>query len=893
MSYHNLIGIAASDLTTISGNPIAAGESLVLNSDWSSWTHAIQFEFSDSFDSALNGDNVNNEYGDDLDQYLTVWDADGYMVDSGLGYAENRITLQAPDGSLINIYTIEIGGVYHGALVDGQLTPGVHYTVTSVTNVDTFNSPSYLDIDDQLYDNADSNFIEGGDGDESLIGGAGNDDIDAGAGNNTVYAGAGDDTIDDTNGATDTGNNEFHGGAGNDTIWAGGGNSTIYGDSGNDYINGETGAHTIDGGSGSDTIYGGTGGDSILGGSGADYVSGGTGNDTIYGGSDGTGSLSSGGTNTIGSQFTVIHLGTASDVDVNEGDGYSEYASNLLGTYGGPGNELYGSIQDAQTYDTNLDGLVQDNDHYGSAETIVINGVSCYVDSLQVYSATVTFVDGSTGTFSAVVFQTTTGEVFLAPEYTDNADNSLLSSAPIQSITLNSVLETDTTLIAERVDTDWQIPGEDVSADTLLGGDGNDLIYGEAGADSIVGGAGWDTIYGGSGNDTISGGSEEDLIYGGDGDDHLTGNLDDDTIYAGDGQDKLIGGIGADLLYGEAGNDTLLGGADNDTLYGGSGDDTLQGDQGDDYFYGQAGNDTYRLTQGSGNDTVADFDLNDDDLDGFTNDQIDVSYLRDLDGEAVETWDVQVSDDGLGNALLTFPNGETLLLKGVSPETASQPGQLYSMGVPCFVGGTRIATPKGQVPVEELKAGDLVVCADGRMQAIRWAGSRHLCEDELTENPELRPVVIKKGAIGNDRELRLSPQHAVALKEDGEITLARALHLAERDEGAFRVAQGVKTVSYHHLLLPGHALVLAEGAVVETMWPGPVAMKALGPRAQLEIAKVAPALIPALNGEIQVEEVYGPRAGRLLKRREVAALREIETCKDICLQLPSPGQFAA
>src|SRR3546814_14713646 len=65
---------------------------------------------------------------------------------------------------------------------------------------------------------------------------------------------------------------------------------------------------------------------------------------------------------------------------------------------------------------------------------------------------------------------------------------------------------------------------EDVGNDTLHGGSGNDIIYGDTndvaetlgGKDLIFGDEGNDTLYGGAGNDTLFGGADDDQLYGGD-----------------------------------------------------------------------------------------------------------------------------------------------------------------------------------------------------------------------------------------------------------------------------------------------------------------------------------------------------------------------------------------
>jgi hypothetical protein len=53
------------------------------------------------------------------------------------------------------------------------------------------------------------------------------------------------------------------------------------------------------------------------------------------------------------------------------------------------------------------------------------------------------------------------------------------------------------------------------NADSLTGGNGNNVIDGNAGADTITTGTGTDTIYGGDGADVITSGTAADTIYGG------------------------------------------------------------------------------------------------------------------------------------------------------------------------------------------------------------------------------------------------------------------------------------------------------------------------------------------------------------------------------------------
>lgn len=96
------------------------------------------------------------------------------------------------------------------------------------------------------------------------------------------------------------------------------------------------------------------------------------------------------------------------------------------------------------------------------------------------------------------------------------------------------------------------------SVETFLAGDGGDIIvladatiqYNDI---TILGGQGNDILWGNVGNDFISGDAGDDKIDGGPGNDQLYGWI---------GNDAINGGAGDDVVYGEDGNDILYGGND-------------------------------------------------------------------------------------------------------------------------------------------------------------------------------------------------------------------------------------------------------------------------------------------------------------------------------------------
>ena len=170
--------------------------------------------------------------------------------------------------------------------------------------------------------------------------------------------------------------------------------------------------------------------------------------------------------------------------------------------------------------------------------------------------------------------------------------------------------------------------------------------------------------------------------------------------------------------------------------------------------------------------------------------------------------------------------------------------------IPCFTTGVRLATSKGQRPVEKLAVGDLVLTADNGLQPVRWIGTRTLDAVDLAASPSLRPIRIRKGALGDrlpKRDLLVSPQHrmmvrsavAQALFGTDEVLVA-AKHLLSLD--GVELAEDVTEVTYVHVLFDRHEVVYAEGAQSESLYTGEQALRAVGDSARAEIFALFPEL---------------------------------------------------
>ena len=132
--------------------------------------------------------------------------------------------------------------------------------------------------------------------------------------------------------------------------------------------------------------------------------------------------------------------------------------------------------------------------------------------------------------------------------------------------------------------------------------------------------------------------------------------------------------------------------------------------------------------------------------------------------------------------------------------------------MPCFAAGTRIATASGPVAVETLAVGDAVVTRLGGGGRIVWVGARAVDCARHPKPETVWPVRIAAGAFGEavpERDLFVSPDHAIYL--EGVLVPAKLLV-----NGTSIVQVKRDWVTYHHVELPEHAVILAEGLPVES-----------------------------------------------------------------------------
>lgn len=133
--------------------------------------------------------------------------------------------------------------------------------------------------------------------------------------------------------------------------------------------------------------------------------------------------------------------------------------------------------------------------------------------------------------------------------------------------------------------------------------------------------------------------------------------------------------------------------------------------------------------------------------------------------------------------------------------------------VACFAAGTRLASVRGLVAVEDLRQGDVMATAAGRgPAAVIWTGHRRIACGQYPRPQDVMPVRVSAHAFGHgipERDVMLSPDHAVL--DAGVLIPIRYLI-----NGVTVVQNICSHVTYWHVELDRHDVMYAEGLPVES-----------------------------------------------------------------------------
>ncbi len=728
-------------------------------------------------------------------------------------------------GSFVSHGTLAAGASTTEATTDGTTWMVLDPATDDI--LDVFESPA--DGSTQTFDSAGADLLDGGAGNDTLSGDWGGDTLLGGAGDDTLDGGSGDDVL--TGG---TGNDTITGGDGQDQILFedGFGTDTVDGSEGGedldtldfsamtsgvevtftgdeagdanatsdastaDFTNierilgsdladmidasasgvsqileGAGGDDAITGGSGDDTIEGGDGIDTILGGAGADSIDAGDGADVVDGG-DGADTILGGlGDDTLD--------GGADGDTISGGEGVDTISGGAGADFLDGGNDtdadlLFGG-DDGDVIVAGVNDVIEGGEGGDDNDILIVGGAATVeYDPTDPEAGTITYYDDDlnvTGTASFSEIE----HVYVVGGDGDSSNQPALPAETSPSMdSLDGIVEG--TNADDLIDTAYT---GDPDGDMV---DGDDAVFPLTGEQDI--------ILAGAGNDTVYAGEDADVVFGGDGEDTIYGEAGTDSIDGGGGADSLFGGAGSDLVFGGDGADTLSGDAD---VTGDAGDQLSGGDDADTFINIGAGDVIIGGEGGTDDDTL---DLSD------------------------HVGPLEVQWTGAESGIVNFLDSDGNI-------TGSAEFSEIERVVPCFTPGTLIRTAKGDVPVEELREGDMVLTRDSGLRPIRWIGVRTVDRFKLLANPRLRPIRIRRGALGPnvpDRDMMVSPQHRLLFANSasqlllGEPeVLVKAKDLTHRD-GIERIESD--KIDYIHFMFDAHEIVLADNCWSESFQPG-------------------------------------------------------------------------
>ncbi len=195
-------------------------------------------------------------------------------------------------------------------------------------------------------------------------------------------------------------------------------------------------------------------------------------------------------------------------------------------------------------------------------------------------------------------------------------------------------------------------------------------------------------------------------------------------------------------------------------------------------------------------------------------------------------------------------------------------------GVICFTPNTWVRTPGGPRLIEAIRPGDMISTRDNGPQQVLWTGRRRMSGARLFAMPQLRPIRISAGAMGEDRpegDLLVSPGHRMLVRGRAAESLFNTAEVlvAARDLVGGRgiaVETDLREVTYIHLMTEAHQIVWANGLETESFHPANADLGMIDPGQRGALLAIMP--------ELETDAArYGAYARRNLTAPEAAILR--------------------
>jgi hypothetical protein len=144
--------------------------------------------------------------------------------------------------------------------------------------------------------------------------------------------------------------------------------------------------------------------------------------------------------------------------------------------------------------------------------------------------------------------------------------------------------------------------------------------------------------------------------------------------------------------------------------------------------------------------------------------------------------------------------------------TVSPTGAVTETEIPCFLAGTLIRTATAEVAVQDLTVGDHVLTLSGQARPITWIGTGTVLVSP-GKRSAATPVIVRKGALADNvphHDLRITKGHALFIDD----VMVPVEFLINHRSILWDDHQ--RTVTFHHIELENHAVLVANGAPSES-----------------------------------------------------------------------------
>ncbi len=145
--------------------------------------------------------------------------------------------------------------------------------------------------------------------------------------------------------------------------------------------------------------------------------------------------------------------------------------------------------------------------------------------------------------------------------------------------------------------------------------------------------------------------------------------------------------------------------------------------------------------------------------------------------------------------------------------------------LPGFGPGVQLMSDEGEIPVEWLSTGDMLITRDNGLQPVLWIGRARVKQTRMARNPQIRPMELEPGALGAG-----VPTHPTTLAPAARVLLEGAsveLHYGQDEvlaeigdlQDGDQITAPVRFAATHYtfVLLPMHDMVQANGLWAETL----------------------------------------------------------------------------